>query len=179
MRKEREKTYELVLLAFIIYVAKSQGRTNMSLSIFADNDEQDYKLDERSSVFDTCHIPMLPKIGVHTNVHAMIVSSIATMMIRIWSKYDTSIQVNILSCLIPCFIIGVVCGLSSIALGILSIRLSEVNHGYVGNNIVLGSIKSSDILISASLGLMLVSNLIFIGSAAVGLYTIAGVFVRQ
>jgi hypothetical protein len=129
-------------------------------------------------LLETFHVPILPKIGVYMNMHALIISSVTTMIVSILTHGP---QNYTLVCLIPCFVIGFICGAMSVVFGFLSLQMrdrsrsarSRLNkhHVYV--------FESFKLLLSASVTLMVISNVIFLAAGGCSVYVVASLFVSR
>jgi hypothetical protein len=130
-----------------------------------------------SRLLENFHVPILPKIGVYMNTHALIISSVTTMIVGIWTKFQWSTQLYDLNCLIPCFMIGLICGGASVAFGFLSLQLRDCNPSTEsGINRFVYVFKSSNLLLSASVTLMVISNIIFLAVGGCSLYVVVSLF---
>jgi hypothetical protein len=130
-----------------------------------------------SLLLENFHVPILPKIGVYMNLHALIVSSVTTVIVSVWTYGQ---QISTLCCLIPCFVIGFICGGVSVAFGFLSLQTRDCNPSTGSRlNKYAYVFKTSKLLLSASVTLMLISNVIFLAAAGCGLYVVAGLFLSR
>ena len=124
--------------------------------------------------FEEVRIPWLPKFGVHGNMNALLITSVTTMIVALWSDSRWNDQIYTLTHLIPCFFIGILCGVGSIVTGLLACQLADGRGFLVARYPLLASLhETGKVWISASISLMLLSNLIFFASAGWGLYVMA------
>ena len=129
-----------------------------------------------SLLLENFHVPILPRIGVYMNMHALIISSVTTMIVSVLTHGP---QNYTLVCLIPCFVIGFICGAMSIVLGFLSLQMrdrspsagSRLKHVYV--------FESFKLLLSASVTLMVISNVIFFAAGGCSVYVVASLFLNR
>src|SRR5436305_4287907 len=77
-----------------------------------------------SSYLEKLQVPILPKLGIHSNMHALLLTSVATMIIALWTDSKWNEQIYTLTHLIPCFFIGIMCGLASIVSGFIAFQLA-------------------------------------------------------
>ena len=143
------------------------------LSRILASDDRKFQSDENLSLLlETFYVPILPKIGVYMNMHALIISSVTTMIVSVLTHGP---QNYTLVCLIPCFVIGFICGAMSVVFGFLSLRIragSRLNkHVYV--------FESFKLLLSASVTLMLISNVIFLAAGGCSVYVVASLFLSR
>jgi hypothetical protein len=140
--------------------------------------DQEWQTESRMGLyFEKLQVPILPKIGIHTNMHALLFSSVVTMIVALWTDSRWNDQIYTLTHLIPCYFIGILCGLCSIISGFIAFQLSAGQVSLLSRYPMLASAcRSSKLWLSASLCLMALSNLIFLGSSAWGLYVAARLF---
>ena len=145
--------------------------------ILASEDHQFQSDENLSLLLQNFHVPILPKVGVYMNMHALIISSVTTM---IFSVLTHGPQTYTLACLIPCFAIGFICGGMSIVFGFLSLQMRDRSpsagsrfnkHVYVFESIKL--------LLSASVTLMVISNVIFFVAGGCNAYLVASLFLSR
>jgi hypothetical protein len=154
----------------------TKGHDNMLLRILASEDHQFQSDGSLSPLLETFYVPILPKIGVYMNMHALIISSVTTMIVSILTHGP---QNYTLVCLIPCFVIGFVCGAMSVVFGFLSLQMrdrsssagSRLKHVYV--------FESFKLLLSASVTLMVISNVIFLAAGGCSVYVVASLFLSR
>src|SRR5271156_6234443 len=96
------------------------------MQIFSiENSDDEWPTESPISVYlEKLQVPMLPKIGVHTNMHALLITSVTTMIIALWTDSKWNEQIYTLTHLIPCYFIGILCGLSSIISGFIAFQLA-------------------------------------------------------
>ena len=149
----------------------------MRSRILAPEDHQFQSEGNLSLLMENFHVPILPKIGVYMNMHALIISSVTTMIASVLTHGP---QNYTLVCLIPCFVIGFICGAMSIVFGFLSLQMrdrrpsarSKLNkHVYV--------FRSFKLLLSASVTLMVISNVIFLAAGGCSVYVVASLFLSR
>ena len=130
-----------------------------------------------SLLLENFHVPILPRIGVYMNMHALIISSVTTMIVSVLTHGP---QTYTLACLIPCFAIGFICGGMSIVFGFLSLQMRDRSpsagsrfnkHVYV--------FESFKLLLSASVTLMVISNVIFFAAGGCSVYVVASLFMSR
>jgi hypothetical protein len=108
------------------------------------------------------HVPILPKIGVYMNMHALIISSVTTMTVSVLTHGP---QNYTLVCLIPCFVIGFICGAMSVVFGFLSLQMRDRSPSAgskLNKNVYV--FEAFKLLLSASVTLMVISNVIFLAA---------------
>ena len=75
--------------------------------MLATEDDQFQSDGNISPLLEEFYVPILPKIGVYMNLHALIILSVTIMIVNVWTQGQ---HIYTLSCLIPCFVIGFICG---------------------------------------------------------------------
>jgi hypothetical protein len=121
--------------------------------------------------FETFSVPILPKVGVLTNLHAMLVASVGVVLLAIWNDLKGTELIYLWSHTIPCFFVGLMCGMASIALGFVSVHVDELAPragGWLRGFLEL--MRSANALTSAALCAMLLSNLIFIAATSYAIF---------
>ncbi len=132
-----------------------------------------------SAHFDEVHIPLLPKIGVHANIHAILAASVLTIVAAYSGDPRAEALVPTFTRLIPIFFVGLICAVLSILAGFAAYRLASARATGVPRNSVAASLRrSAKPCDSAALSLMALSNLLFLGAAAFGLHASALAFLR-
>jgi hypothetical protein len=128
-------------------------------------------------LLETFHVPILPKIGVYMNMHALITSSVTTMIVSVLTHGP---QTYILVCLIPCFVIGFICGAMSIGFGFLSLQMRDRSPS-AGSRLSkrVYVFEPFKLLLSASVTLMVISNVIFFAAAGCSVYVVANLFLSR
>jgi hypothetical protein len=130
-----------------------------------------------SLLLENFHIPILPKVGVYMNMHALIISSVTTMIVSVLTHGP---QTYTLVCLIPCFAIGFICGGMSIAFGFLSLQMRDRSPSAGSKlNKHLYVFESFKLLLSASVTLMVISNVIFLAAGGRNVYVVASLFLSR
>jgi hypothetical protein len=100
----------------------------------------------------------------------MIVSTVAVVVMAIWNDLKGSVLIDLWTHLIPCFLVGLVCGALSIAFGLLSSLIAQRLQTKARLSTFVYLCQSSGALASAALSLMALSNLVFIGAIGGGLF---------
>lgn len=122
-------------------------------------------------LFESFSIPILPRFGVLMNLHAMILSSVTVVVMAIWNDLKGSLLIDLWSHLIPCFLVGLVCGVLSIAFGFLSSLVAQRQRTAASRVSAFASLcQSSGALVSAAVSLMAISNLVFVVATGGGLF---------
>lgn len=121
--------------------------------------------------FETFSVPILPRVGVLTNLHAMLVASVSVVLLAIWNDLKGTELIYLWSHTIPCFFVGLMCGMASIALGFVSVHIDELaprSDGWLRGALEL--MRSANALASAAVCAMLLSNLIFVAATSYALF---------
>ena len=142
----------------------------MDFAIFGSTETEFPSESKISLLFESFSIPILPRFGVLMNLHAMILSSVAVAVMAIWNDLKGSILIDLWSHLIPCFLVGFVCGALSIAFGFLSSLVAQRLQTKARLSVLVYLSHSSGALVSAAVSLMALSNLVFIGAIGGGLF---------
>ena len=148
----------------------------MPSHILASEDHKCQSDGNRSPLLENFHIPILPKIGVYINLHALILSSVIAMLVSVLAHDEP--QNYALFCLIPCFVIGFMCGATSVVFGFLSLQMSSSSAGSRHNKHVY-VFESFKLLLSASVTLMVISNVIFLMAGGRSVYVVASLFLSR
>jgi hypothetical protein len=130
-----------------------------------------------SLLLENFQVPILPRIGVYMNMHALIISSVTTMIVSVLTHGP---QNYTLVCLIPCFVIGFICGAMSVVFGFLSLQMRDRSPSAgsrLGEHVYV--FESFKLLLSASITLMVISNVIFFAAGGCSVYVVASLFLSR
>ena len=149
----------------------------MPSHILASEDHKCQSDGNRSPLLENFHIPILPKIGVYMNCTYFIFSSVIAMLVSVLAHDEP--QNYALFRLIPCFVIGFMCGATSVVFGFLSLQMSSSSAGSRHNKHVYVFEFYSKLLLSASVTLMVISNVIFLMAGGRSVYVVASLFLSR